>query len=148
MKNNNIRVYFISRGNKYLASVSFIDFDDFTEDLKNKLEKAARIYEKHIKIIKKLLIIRDNFKSTKNVLTSRFMWMMGDKIFVMIDELDKIGITIDCLYDNLTRDLNISRTTLKRLISLRRYFNNINELPPKLCWSKIKDAPKKYSPRI
>jgi len=73
------------------------------------------------------------------------MWRIGNEIFLVLEELNNIGLIVDDLYENLTRDLKVSKTTIKRLISLRRYFNDINELPPRLGWSKIKDAPKKYS---
>jgi len=145
MNNNKIRVNFISRGNRYLASISFTDFEAFNKDLKTRLDKAGKIYEKHLKKIKGLLKTRNNLKLKNKILTARFMWQIGNEIFLVIEELNNNGFIVDDLYEDLTRDLNVSRTTIKRLISLRRYFKDIRELPPRLGWSKIKDAPKKHS---
>jgi hypothetical protein len=145
MNKNKIRINFISRGNRYLASISFTDFEALNKDLKIRLDKAGKVYERHLKKMKGLLKTRDNLKLKNKIITARFMWRIGNEIFLILEELNNIGLIVDDLYENLTRDLKVSKTTIKRLISLRRYFNDINELPPRLGWSKIKDAPKKYS---
>jgi hypothetical protein len=145
MNKNKIRINFISRGNRCLASISFTDFEALNKDLKIRLDKAGKVYERHLKKMKGLLKTRDNLKLKNKIITARFMWRIGNEIFLVLEELNNNGFIVDDLYENLTRDLNVSKTTIKRLISLRRYFNDINELPPRLGWSKIKDAPKKYS---
>ncbi len=145
MRTDRIWVYFLKSGNGYLASTSLDKFEAASDNTKDLLIKAGKIYEKYIKKMSGLYRERDLLKAKHKVIKPALMWEIGDGIFSMLEELNKLGISVEDLYGSLSRDLNISRTTIKRLISLRRYFKSKNEIPAGLSWGKIKDAPKRYS---
>ena len=133
-------------GNKnYLASISYDVLDEVGENIDEILNKAANIYKTHLEKMHYLLQKRALVRNKNKFIPARYMWKIGNEIFVMIEKLSEYGLFIENLYGILSRDLNISRTVIKRLVSLRRYFPNIDDLPEDLSWGKIKNAPKRFS---
>ncbi len=145
MTTDRIWVYFLQTGKGYIASTSLDKFGVLSDNVQNLLIKAGKIYERHIKKMLALYRERNLLKAKGKVIKPALMWEIGDEIFSMLEELKKLGIGVEDLYGSLSRDLNVSKSTIKRLISLRRYFRSKNEIPAGLSWGKMKDAPKKYS---
>lgn len=98
------------------------------------LHEATIIYQKAInKMIFIVNLIKDS-RAKHNPVAARKIWQLGDTIFELRDELEKIGLEIDGVYDHLSRDLEVKKKWLEKVVILRRYLPDINLIPESLNW--------------
>lgn len=83
-------------------------------------------------------------KSRKTV-PALLMWEIRNEIVKLINDLRKLNLEIDDLYGHLTRDIGVSRSTLEKVISIRRYFPDRKDVPKDHAWNAIREAPKRYA---
>jgi len=140
-----IGITFFPNKNDYLASISYDVFGVANENIDEILTEASNIYKYHLEKMHYFLEKRSLIKKKNKFIPARYMWKIGNEIFEMIKKLDQFGLYIENLYGILSRDLKISKTVIKRLVSLRRYFPDLEALPEDLSWGKIKNAPKRFA---
>ena len=129
----------------YLATLSLKDLPDVPNNLEQILHKASRAYDRRIKRMRELAEENQNLRRKRTPTPAVLMWDLGDEIFKLIEDLDACGVEIEDLYYHLTRDIGISKSTLKRVVAVRRYIPERITLPINSKWSFFKGAPKKYA---
>jgi len=63
----------------------------------------------------------------------------------IINNLYKLNLQIDNLYYHLTRDLNINRKWLEKVIIFRRYISDQEFIPESALWGTFEKGTKKKS---
>lgn len=76
---------------------------------------------------------------------AKSMWILGDLIVGLVNKLGSINLEIDDLYAHLTRDLNVKRKWLEKVVIIRRYIDNAAIIPKNFPWSKCEKGTKKVA---
>ena len=127
-----------------MASLSLDDLEETAENIDNLLKEATNIYTLAIENMKIILRKNKKLRSKNKEIPARLMWDLGDSIFKLVNDLKIKNFELESLYENLTRDLDTSEGTLKRVLSIRRCINQKESLPKDLNWGALKGAPRKY----
>lgn len=98
-------------------------------------DRAANIYLKKISLMKAEIESIKETKKIKHAINARQMWTLGNYIFELIDDLEKLQLQIDGVYDHLERDLSVKRKWLEKVVILRRYVTTLEIIPKDLKWS-------------
>jgi len=141
--NQKIGITFQESNSKIIASISVDELEKTPENISELLNKVTEIYLTYIKEMKEIVTTNKRLRSQKKEVPAYLMWNFGDKIFQLIRDLEEKNFELQSLYECLRRDLDVSRTTLKRVVSFRRYLIDGKKIPQELNWSKLKDSPKR-----
>jgi len=98
------------------------------------LRKAAVVYEHAIVKMRNLVKEIQDFRASHKLLPACKVWQLGDAIFELQDNLNKLSLQLDGLYDHLVRDLSVKRKWLEKVIIFRRYLPDENAIPQSLNW--------------
>lgn len=135
---------------KFTGSVSLQDFVTNgirRNNLSSQTKKAAANYEK---FIQECEIITDRVKrgDSINQASLKDMWSLGNKIHRFTNSLKKDGFYLNGLYEHSTRDLQINRNLLEKVVVFRSYFSNRSLIPNDMVWGEIRDAPRKNAEKL
>lgn len=98
------------------------------------IKKAVGVYEKYIR--KMRLMVEDlNEARLKHIpVPASKIWVFGNNIFMLKNELEYLGLQVDGLYEHLSRDLSVKRKWLEKVVILRRYIPSKNIIPRASKW--------------
>lgn len=118
------------------------------DDLEPTLRKAAEVYEHSIMKMRNLVKEIQNFRDNRKLLPARKVWQLGDAVFELQDNLNKVSLQLDSLYDHLVRDLGVKRKWLEKVIILRRYLPDENAIPQSLNWGRCEKATRRAAEKL
>ncbi|MEM5871895.1 MAG: hypothetical protein QW051_03415 [Candidatus Aenigmatarchaeota archaeon] len=136
-KTNKIGITFIESNGRIAATVSLKSFSECNGNIEKTLTWAAKVYKKHLDKMKQLIKREKELLNLKEKVPATLMWDLGNEIFELVNTLSSKNLQFENLYERLTSDLEISRTTIKRTVIFRRYLPNRNIIPADLNWSEI-----------
>lgn len=110
--------------------------------------KATKIYENEVKRMTSLVNVIKKSRASHTPVPARRIWQLGNIIFKLRDELEVLGLEIDGIYDHLTRDLDVKRKWLEKVIILRRYLPYISMIPESLNWGRCEKGTRKIAERL
>ena len=135
---------------KFVGSVSLqelITRDETQISLSSRTKRASKKYEQCLTQCKRILS-RIGRYSSANQAPLRNMWSLGDKIHRLAKSLQKDGFYLNGLYDHLTRDLNVSRDLLERIVVFQSHLENRNLIPENMIWKDVRYAPGKNAKKL
>jgi hypothetical protein len=141
-------VSFKSDKQRFVPSMSIDHLLSSQRDLELTLNEAAEVYNHRIINMHSLIIEIGNYRMSRKPLPARIVWELGNNIFLLVDELEKLSLQIDGLYDHLERDLGAKRKWLEKVIILRRYVSKKELIPASLNWGKIEKGTRRKSERV
>ena len=112
------------------------------------LQKSIKIYENALKKMASIISDVKNSRASRVPVSARKIWQIGNIIFKLRDELEKIGLEIDGIYDHLPRDLEVKRKWLEKVIILRRYLPDIKQIPESLNWGRCEKSTRRKAERL
>lgn len=112
------------------------------------LQKATKIYENALTKMAFFISEIKNSRVNHTLVAARKIWQLGNVIFTLRDELEEIGLEIDGIYDHLTRELDVKRKWLEKVIILRRYLPDINLIPESLSWGRCEKGTRRKAERL
>ena len=112
------------------------------------LQKATKIYENALKKMASIVSEIKKSRVNRTPVSARKIWQLGNVIFKLRDELEKIGLEIDGIYDHLPRDLEVKRKWLEKVIILRRYLPDIKLIPESLSWGRCEKSTRRKAERL
>lgn len=112
------------------------------------LQRATKIYEDALTKMASIVFKIKNSRENRTLVAARKIWQLGNVIFTLRDELEEIGLEIDGIYDHLTRDLEVKRKWLEKVIILRRYLPDINLIPESLSWGRCEKGTRRKAERL
>lgn len=148
---NENKLTFISierKKGKYLAFVPIEGFLSNEDDLEVTLSNATKVYEEHVKKMRKILTQMEKNKAKKKPLSALSIWKLGNIVWELNSSLAMMQLQIDSLYSHLERDLGIGKRLIKNAITFRRYLETSNSIPASLNWRKCSNSPRKTAIRI
>ena len=148
MKNEPAFVSFKQNKGEYNAFIAMNGFFSSSDDLESLLNKAATLYGGYISKMLALADVINVFRSNRRPLPARKIWQLGDLIFKLVDELSRLSLQIDGIYDHLERDLNAKRKWLEKVIIFRRYIPEERMIPEHLNWGKCEKGTRRVAELI
>lgn len=143
-------LYFISfqkKDDNYEGYISLDAAMDEKIDLKQIVLKATKIYSKSIFKMQSLNSELVKLKKKKPIPAYK-IWLLGDEIFRLKHNLEKISVQLDNLYDHLTRDLSVKRKWLEKIIIFRRYIVDIKKIQKTLNWGLFEHSTSRKAKRL
>lgn len=112
------------------------------------IKKATKIYERSIRKITYFIADIKAARMSRKLVPARKVWKVGDEIFNLKDELEELGLQIDGVYDHLTRDLNVKRKWLEKVVIIRRYLSNVELIPESLSWGRLEKGTRRKAEKL
>jgi hypothetical protein len=129
---------------------AFLPMEEFIlgDDPETMLRKAAEVYEHSIIKMRNHVKEIQNFRDTRKLLPARKIWQLGDAIFELQDNLSKLSLQLDGLYDHLVRDIGVKRKWLEKVIIFRRYLPHENAIPQSLNWGRCEKGTRRAAEKL
>ena len=118
------------------------------DDLEFKLKEALKVYQRSIVKMRNLVKEIQTFRDNRKLLPARKMWQLGDAIFKLQHDLNKVSLQLDGLYDHLVRDLGVKRKWLEKVIIFRRYLPDENAIPQSLNWGRCEKGTRRAAEKL
>jgi len=112
------------------------------------LREAANIYEGSIKRMRSILAEIEAARTNHKPIPARKIWQIGHAIFELRDDLRRLGLQLDGVYDHLTRDLGVKRKWLEKVVTLRRYIPDKSLIPESLNWGRCEKGTRRIAERL
>ena len=112
------------------------------------LRKAAEVYEHSIIKMRNLVKEIQDFRDNRKLLPARKVWQLGDAVFELQDNLNRLSLQLDGLYDHLVRDLGVKRKWLEKVIIFRRYLPDENAIPQSLNWGRCEKGTRRAAEKL
>ncbi len=141
-------VSFEPKGVHFIAFLAMESLDSSGGDPELILKKSANIYENAIMRMRSLINELKKYRNSRVPVPARKIWQIGDIIFDLKDDLEKISIQIDNLYLHLVRDLGVKRKWLEKVVILRRYITNSDFIPKTLNWGACEKGTRQIAERL
>ena len=98
------------------------------------LTVAANLYEQFLTAMRIELTDVNNYRVLHKPLPAGVIWRLGDRVFRFVEALAERKLEIDGIYEHLSRDLNVKRKWLEKVIILRRYIPDEHSIPESVNW--------------
>jgi hypothetical protein len=148
MKERLVFISFEKSGNKYETFFPMEELISNEKDIERLAKRAAKIYENAIHRMLLIISKMNNQRVERKPVSARMVWQLGDSIFKLTRDLEKISFQLDGLYEHLARDLTVKRKWLEKVIILRRYIPEISLIPAYLNWGQCEKGTRKVAEKI
>lgn len=136
-RNNLIYVSFKPNEEQFMAFLPLEQFLSSERDLEPVIKEATYLYEQSIRRMHSAIDEINTFRNERRLLPARKVWKLGDLIFELVANLERLSFQIDGIYSHLVRDLNVKRKWLEKVIILRRYLPNEHIIPESMNWGRF-----------
>ena len=122
----------ISKENRFKATTSLDKIGDNSKNIRQELSYVEMDYTILIDTIHRFLAI-----SSKKRADPRLYWLIGENILRFLERLDEIGFYLMQQNRTLARDIGISESSTKKIMSFRKRFSRISLINPAIHLSLI-----------
>jgi len=141
-------VSFEIKDKHFIAFLAIEGLDSSGGDPEVVLKKASKIYEEVIRRIRSIIDEIKICRASRKTILARRIWQLGDIIFSLRDDLEKMSLQVDNLYLHLVRDLEVKRKWLEKVVILRRYISNENCIPKTLNWGACEKGTRRVAEKL
>jgi hypothetical protein len=131
---------------RYKAATSIGKLNDGTKNIQQELSFIETDYTILLSAIRGLL--SEAAMRSKKKADPRLYWLIGENIIRFIERLDDLGFYLLKQNKTFAADIDISESSIGRIISFRKRFSKISKLCPKISWSKYRDNKVPISSKI
>ncbi len=123
-----------NKDNIFKATTSVNKLNDNTRNVRQELNFVEVDYAVLIETVHRFL----GFSSKRRV-DPRLFWLIGDIMLRFFERLDEIGFYLIQQNRTLARDIGISESSTKKILSFRKRFPRISMVNPTISWAKYRD---------
>jgi hypothetical protein len=138
-------VTFEKRNDRYAASLFLDEYSTIAADAEKILRKAENIYTKSLSEMMSKIAEVEQLRAQHIKTPARLIWLLGDRVFRLTWDLEKISLQINNLYAHLERDLKVKRKWLEKVIIFRRYIPDMHLIPKELNWGRCEKGTRKIA---
>lgn len=138
-------VSFEPRGDTFLAFLPMEGVLSASESSTSRLKEASEVYENALVSMRAILEEMKRVKLNREPLLAVHAWNLGDLAFGLVDNLKRMGMQLNGFYEHLTRDLNVKRKWLEKVIIFRRHLPARRLIPPSLTWGRCDHGTRKIA---
>lgn len=132
----------------FIAFLAMEAFINGKKDPELILRNATKVYERSIirmrAIIAEIQAARANHRS----IPARKIWQLGDTIFKLKEDLEKLSVQLDNVYAHLVRDLKVKRKWLEKVVIFRRYLPSKEFIPKSLNWGCCEKGTRRVAEKL
>ncbi|MCR4434043.1 MAG: hypothetical protein NUV70_08355 [Caldiserica bacterium] len=144
-KNKLTFVSFEPSNGQYISSISLEGLFSLEDDPELILRKASEEYKKSIIVMRNIVNEIEMLRKKRVKLPARKVWELGNSIFELINNLEKLSLQINGLYQHLIRDLGVKRKWLEKVLIFRRYLPNVDIIPESLNWGRCEKGTRRIA---
>jgi len=141
-------ISFEPNNERFRAFLSMEEFISSDKDPELTIRKAIKIYENSMTKMRTFIKEIQNFRDNRKLLPARKVWQLGDAIFELQGNLNKLSLQLDGLYNHLVRDLGVKRKWLEKVIIFRRYLPNEKAIPQLLNWGRCEKGTRRAAEKL
>lgn len=147
-KNESAFVSFKKYQGKYIAYIPMKQFFSSDRDIEAVLKEASQLYEHSIAKMQSTVAEINAFRNKHSLLPASRIWKLGNLIFELVENLKRLSLQIDGIYDHLVRDLDVKRKWLEKVIIFRRYIPDEHIIPESLNWGRCEKGTRRIAEKI
>jgi hypothetical protein len=117
-------------------------------DLESVLKEAANVYEYSLVRMTSAVKDIDSFRNERKLLPARKIWRLGNLIFELVEDLQRLSLQIDGIYEHLVRDLGVKRKWLEKVIIFRRYISDEKIIPQSMNWGRFEKGTRRKAEKL
>jgi hypothetical protein len=141
-------VSFEKRQGIYLAYLPMKELLSSDRDIEPLLKEAALIYNDAIKKMHSTVNEINSLRNKHILLPAVKVWKLGDQIYELVRRLERLSLQIDGIYGHLTRDLNVKRKWLEKVIIFRRYLPSKTMVPESINWGRFEKGTRRKAENL
>ena len=148
---NNYKLSFVSFepiNKSFRAYLSMEEFILGKNDSELTIRKAVKVYENSLTEMRNFIKEIQNFRNDRKPLPAIKIWQLGNTIFELQGNLNKLSLQLDGLYNHLVRDLGVKRKWLANVIIFRRYLPDENAIPQSLNWGRCEKGTRRVAEKL
>lgn len=148
---NNYKLSFVSFepiNKSFRAYLSMEEFIFGDKDSELTIRKAVKIYKNSIIEMRTFVKEIQGFRNNRKRLPAHKIWQLGNAIFELQYNLNKLFLQLDGLYDHLVRDLGVKRKWLEKVIIFRRYLPDEYSIPQSLNWGRCEKGTRRAAEKL
>lgn len=120
---------------RFSASTSIDILSEKGRNVRQELEYIEQDYSILIENIRHIIAISSQNKKTD----PRLYWLVGEAIIRFLERMDDIGFYLLEQNTTLSRDIGISESSIKKIVSFRIRFSKLRMVNPTIPWTKYRD---------
>ena len=125
----------IELNNHFKATTSISKLKEGSRNIRQELSYLELDYAILIKVARDPI---SKFFGSKKT-DPRFYWLVGDYILSFVKRIDDLGYYLVQQNQTLSKSMGISQSSLKKILSFRKRFQNISLINPAISWTKYRD---------
>lgn len=141
-------VSFEPQNDGFRASLSIEDFARTASDPETQLKKASCLYDEYVTHMCGTISEIRSIQKSGSFTPARNVWQLGDTIYKLIQQLEKLSFQIDGVYEHLVRDLDVKRKWLEKVVILRRYIPTKRIIPKSSNWGQFEKGTRKAARKL
>lgn len=110
------------------------------------------VYDTQRNISRELWFIENDYSALINILRGlyssvksntkadpRIFWLIGDYVLSFFQRISSLGFYLLKQNETIARDISISESSMKKIVSFRRRYNLISSVDTSVSWSKYRE---------
>jgi hypothetical protein len=112
------------------------------------LRQAEKLYERSVAKMQTLIEEIQATKAKHRSISALKIWELGNAVFKLKDDLEKLSLQLDNVYAHLSRDLGVKRKWLEKVVIFRRYLPSKEFVPKSLNWGRCEKGTRRVAERL
>jgi len=121
--------------NRFKATTSIDKLNEKSRNIRQELTYLENDYTVLIKTIRDTIAVSSQNRRVDPCL----YWLVGDNIIRFLERIDDIGFYLMQQNRTLARDIGVSESSIKKIVSFRRRFSKLSMVNPTISWAKYRD---------
>lgn len=148
ISNNLAFISFEPQNEHFIGFLSLEAIINSEKDPELTLRKATKLYERSIIKMRRIVAEIQAARANRKDLSARKIWLLGDAIFTLKDDLAKLSLQLDNVYAHLSRDLGVKRKWLEKVVIFRRHLPHEGLIPKSLNWGRCEKGTRRVAERL
>jgi hypothetical protein len=121
--------------NRFKATTSIDVLNKMSKNIRRELGYLEADYSILTRTARDTIVV----SSQRRKADPRLYWLIGDNILRFLERIDDVGFYLLNQNSTLARDLEVSESSIKKLVSFRRRFPKLSLVNPAIPWAKYRD---------
>lgn len=130
-----LRIISEQNKNRFRATTSIDKLKVKHGNIRQELAFLEVDYSSLMKTIQDIIAV----SSQSRRIDPRLYWLVGDSISRFLERIDDMGFYFVQQNKTLARDIGLSESSIKKIVSFRRRFSKLSMVSPEIPWARYRD---------
>jgi hypothetical protein len=117
------------------ATTSLESLNDSSKNIQQELNYLERDYSILVEVIREIMDI----SSQQKKVDPRLYWLIGDNIIRFLERINDLGFYLMQQNKTFARDVQISESSVEKIIAFRRRFEKLSIIDPEISWANYRE---------